>query len=291
MLKYAKTLKQRSADPLVGHEHRPGTAAHLMGVDVRINSLGMRDRERDIAKPADTLRILMLGDSVLFGWGVPFEKTIAQRLEAKLQARMRDRRIEVVNAGVGNYNTEMEVRQFLGKADQLTPDIVILNFFINDVEPTPSYDGSGLVGHSYAVVYFGGLWDSLSRLALGRADWRKYYSSLYEPGNAPALQRAADAIRALAAYGLSRQVRIVVASYPELRETDPYPFEIARRWIAGIAKSLDLDYVDLLDSVRRQPPESLWVTKPDPHPNALAAELFATAIADHLLSTLSSEAR
>ena len=31
MWKYARDVKQRSADPLIGHEHRPFAQAHLMG--------------------------------------------------------------------------------------------------------------------------------------------------------------------------------------------------------------------------------------------------------------------
>ena len=39
MWKYAHRIKQRSANPLIGHEHRPYAHAHLMGVDVATNSL------------------------------------------------------------------------------------------------------------------------------------------------------------------------------------------------------------------------------------------------------------
>ena len=38
MWKYAKLMKQVSDDPNIGHEHRPNTDAHLMGVDVATNS-------------------------------------------------------------------------------------------------------------------------------------------------------------------------------------------------------------------------------------------------------------
>ena len=45
MWKYARDLKEVAPDPLVGHRHRPGRRARLMGVEVAINSNGLRDRE------------------------------------------------------------------------------------------------------------------------------------------------------------------------------------------------------------------------------------------------------
>ena len=61
MWKYAKLMKQVSDDPNIGHEHRPNTDAHLMGVDVATNSAKLRDREFTQHKPASSIRILMLG--------------------------------------------------------------------------------------------------------------------------------------------------------------------------------------------------------------------------------------
>ena len=45
MWKYARDVKQISADPLIAHEHAPDRRARLMGVDFRTNSKGLRDRE------------------------------------------------------------------------------------------------------------------------------------------------------------------------------------------------------------------------------------------------------
>src|SRR3989442_796166 len=60
MWKYAHVLKRVSNDPEQVFTHAPGARAHLMGVDVRINSHGLRGREIDYSKPPGTRRILML---------------------------------------------------------------------------------------------------------------------------------------------------------------------------------------------------------------------------------------
>src|SRR5262245_37238033 len=81
MWKYARDLKQISSNPLIGHEHRPNAQARLMGVDVTINSKGLRDREIPQDRTGTTPRILMLGDSFTEGWGVPLDQTFAKRVE------------------------------------------------------------------------------------------------------------------------------------------------------------------------------------------------------------------
>src|SRR6266404_8721279 len=81
MWKYARDIKRISADPLIGHEHTPGSHSFLMGTDVTINSQGLRDREIPLERTPGTERIMMLGDSFVLGWGVPLEETISKRLE------------------------------------------------------------------------------------------------------------------------------------------------------------------------------------------------------------------
>ena len=138
MWKYAINLKQISKNPEIGHQHLPNKKIKLMGVDVETNNFGLRDDWIDKYPQEDVIRILMLGDSVTFGWGVESDKTISKRLENSLSLKL-NRKVEVINAGVGNYNTSMQVEWFETVGLLFNPDIVLLNFFINDAEPTPAY--------------------------------------------------------------------------------------------------------------------------------------------------------
>jgi hypothetical protein len=137
MWKYAKDIKRVSANPEIAHEHTPGTSGFFMGVPVAINSLGLRDREYSLKKPPGSVRVLMLGDSLTFGWGVKVENTPTKILEEMLNRDGSGRTYEIINSGVGNYNTRMEVAYFLDRGHLLKPDVVVLNYFINDAEPTP----------------------------------------------------------------------------------------------------------------------------------------------------------
>ena len=87
---------------------------------------GLRDRGFDYEKPEGVTRILMLGDSVTYGWGVAVEHTAAKRLARPLNASANGR-FEVVNAGVGNDNTAMEMAWFLNEGVRYDPDLVVLD--------------------------------------------------------------------------------------------------------------------------------------------------------------------
>ena len=80
MWKYARDVKQISADPLIAHQHAPDRRAQLMGVDFQTNSKGLRDREFSYDRVPGKLRILMLGNSLAVGWGVTLEETFAKRM-------------------------------------------------------------------------------------------------------------------------------------------------------------------------------------------------------------------
>ena len=108
MWRYANQLKVWGETPGIRFEHRRSAEARLMGVDVHINRFGMRDKERDLLKPTGVRRIAVLGDSITFGWGVPQEETYPALLEKRLNEQSpagEKGSFEVLNFGVGNYNT------------------------------------------------------------------------------------------------------------------------------------------------------------------------------------------
>ena len=278
MWKYAQALKRPAVDPLAGHEHIPQSSAHLMGVDVAINGFGYRDDLQTLDKPGDVRRVLMLGDSLTFGWGVAQEDTPSELLQALLNQANDGWRYEVVNMGIGNANTDMQVRAMDLAGWQFDPDVIVLNYFINDAEPTPERAGGLLSEFSYAYVYFGGRLDTLRRQAGNVPDWRAYYSGLYRD-NAKGWQTAVEAMRRLSSEAEGRDVPLVIANYPELHALAPYPFDGINQALATVVMDLRRDFVDLTPAVAGEIPENLWVHPQDAHPNAVANGKFAAALA------------
>ncbi len=285
MWKYARDIKRVSDVPAIGHEHRPDTAGTYMGVPVTINSFGLRDGEYEQQdKPAGAVRTLMLGDSLTFGWGVRIEDTPSKMLEGLLNQPTAPRRFEVINSGVGNYNTQMEVAYFLTKGYKLKPDVVVLNYFINDAEPTPQRKRSWLAGHSQAYVVISSAIDKASRLFFGKSDWQSYYRDLYGDGQ-PGWVGAKAAMEKLATYCKDNDIALLVVNYPELHQLKDYPFPEVTAAVANVAKSENLPFLDLEPTVADLVPETLWVSPTDAHPNKIANERFAKAIQEKLLAS------
>ena len=282
MWKYAKLLKQVSDDPNIGHEHRPNTDARLMGVDVATNSAKLRDREFPLEKPPGSIRILMLGDSITLGWGIEAVDSVAKQLESEFRSRFPERKIDVINAGVGNYNTAMEVSWFLSKGVAYEPDMVVLNYFVNDAELTPTRRGGVLRESSAAYVFLASRFDAVQR-RYGGGDWLNYYRALYA-SDAPGWAATQARIRELARVCQERNIKLAIASYPELHELTPYPLATVNDALAVLAQDLGVLFVDLLPSVAGEIPRALWVTPDDAHPNAVANRKYTKLLADEIAS-------
>ncbi len=124
-------------DQEAGWSLQPGAAGRWFNppyeydVDVVINSQGLRDVERaGYDKPAETFRILLLGDSYVEGLRVPLEQTFGKVLEAELNASApAGQRYEVVNAGVSGWGTDQQLLWLRSEGAKYQPDLVLLSFF------------------------------------------------------------------------------------------------------------------------------------------------------------------
>lgn len=103
---------------------------------VRTNQAGFRDRDHTLAKPADTLRIVVLGDSYVEAAQVDQSETFWAVLESELQRcpTWRGRTVEVLAFGVSGWGTAQELLALRHYALAYQPDLVLLAFLSgNDV--------------------------------------------------------------------------------------------------------------------------------------------------------------
>lgn len=99
---------------------------------VRINSLGLRGREDPRQKPEGFKRVVVLGDSFVFGLGVDEENIFTTHLEKFLNARSSGGRHEVINMGLTGYSTDQESILLEELGLSLFPDVVVLVVCDND---------------------------------------------------------------------------------------------------------------------------------------------------------------
>lgn len=127
------------ADELAGLRLRAGAEGWYRSEGeayVRINSQGWRDAERALARPPDTVRVAVLGDSFTEALQVPLEKTFPARLERELNAcrPFGERQVEVLNFGVSSYGTAQQLLTLRHRVWEYDPQVVLLAFLpLNDV--------------------------------------------------------------------------------------------------------------------------------------------------------------
>lgn len=98
----------------------------------QINSQGFRaNQDYSYSKPANTLRVLSLGDSFTMGFEVQQQETFSEVLEKKLQAKGIP--AQVINAGVSGFSTAEELVFLEQEGLKYHPDVVVLGFFENDL--------------------------------------------------------------------------------------------------------------------------------------------------------------
>jgi len=252
--------------PVYGWTPRPSFRYTLAGSETTINRLGYRGREVAAARTPGRTRVVMLGDSITFGYGVRDGETFSAVLEAL------DPRREVVNLGVQGYGTDQELLKLEREGLAYAPDVVVLNVCLaNDlldnaaaksiydgVYPKPYFrleDGRLVMeaGHvalspprrlalllSQRSALFNGLLD------LTRVDRARYQRELAgrqeaEPGE-PAFAVTFALVRRMDEEVRARGARFVALLYPSLRDFIR-PSRRARRFL----EAPELRGVDVVD--------------------------------------------
>lgn len=119
---------------MLGWTSRPDVVKHHRSrsgefdVTYRINALGYRGPDYPQEKSPGQYRILVLGDSVGFGWGVAEQETFAGILDRELAD------VEVFNLALSGFGMDQSYLRFLHEGMALRPDFVIVQATPNDFE-------------------------------------------------------------------------------------------------------------------------------------------------------------
>ena len=282
MWRYGTLFKQRSSEPEMSHRHIPNQSANLYGVEISINSKGLRDREFEYDKKPGVYRILFLGDSLTLGWGVEFDDLFSKRLEPAL-SNLLGKPTEVINTGVGNYNTEQEWTYYKTEGSKYNSDEVMLLYFINDAEPTPIYSEATLKENSMLLVF---LWSRIKKILVkfGQTkNFLNYYNDLYLD-EAEGWRISRESLIAIRNTVQEKGNRFLVIVCPELRSfRSAYPFRVSHEKIIDFLNNQGIQSIDLLPIFRKKisNEKNVWVSWEDSHPNALGHKVIADGIFEY----------
>jgi lysophospholipase L1-like esterase len=119
-----------------GYALRPNAAGWYRKeneVYIHINSDGLRDREHLKPKPANTIRIAIIGDSYAEALQVPLENAFWQVLQSRMSScNGTPKHIEAINFGVSGYGTSQELITLREHVWDYSPDIVLLAVTTNN---------------------------------------------------------------------------------------------------------------------------------------------------------------
>ncbi len=155
-LKYANKFVINLNSDEIFKNHRKNFSKDIMGVSLRFNSLGFRGEDIGSFKEDNEVRIMVLGSSLVMGWGVKENKTFTKILEKKLNDKnLNNQNINTINAGIMHTNTKFHYHLFNKNYKKINPDILILGYFIDDAKELTKKKTPFIVKHSFlaAIVY------------------------------------------------------------------------------------------------------------------------------------------
>jgi lysophospholipase L1-like esterase len=305
-LALSRALTAETEFPLIASTV-PGLAYRLApnrsGNGIQTDANGFRTRP---AGPARVYySILVLGDSISFGSGVPYKQSYVPTLESRLNAGLEEP-TAVWNAAVPGYNTSQEAAMLEQAAPLIHPDLVMVQFCMNDYLDAPTLtDGGNLdqstsiaeassfspvafLYHSKALVFMKEKFKDIQR---ARPEWFPVWAHyIHYISRKPGWQRAKQALVQIQESSKRIHARLIVVIFPveqQLRIED----RTAQDDLVRFNEAHGIDTLDLYDSFRAHWKERLYVDYWDQvkqvdklHPNARGHALAAQQITDYILA-------
>ncbi|MGI9324180.1 MAG: SGNH/GDSL hydrolase family protein [Pseudomonadales bacterium] len=285
-------------NPKIIFELIPGLSGEFRGHRLTINDRGFRSAPvPSSAKSQRHLRIVGVGDSVMFGWGVADGKNYVDQLGNRLVEALPGTTVDWINSAVPGYNTVNEIETLKEKLLVYDPDLVIVGYVNNDLFVP------GFIRESRP--YF-----SLRQSFLAR--WvRHTIDGLHLPDNE--LRRPPDDFRHRSFAG---EEQLIPEAYREVIGIDAFSTAIAELGalahsqgfayllvghygfsgqVEAVLESLNAPRLDAYPMVQRWLKDHgaveysgspLTVSQKDSHPSALMHELLAELLADRVLHSL-----
>lgn len=248
----------------------------------KLNTLGHRDKEFSIETPDNTYRILTIGDSLTWGEGIQDINAIyTEILEKKLNTWSTDTRYEVLNVSEKGWNVQQYLDALKEKGLSYHPDLVILGFYLNDIEANKDNRPKGpflssqvhwlLSRISYVYWY---THSAVSGLFFDE-EWIDYYLS-YLDVHSPDWKRFATIWKEILSTCKNNHIETIVAILPNpLMLSDAHPFMDTYRNVETLSVQEGALVLNLFPAIKGMNPKELRVGATDNHPSQKAHMIFA----------------
>ncbi len=258
-------------------------------------------------KPMGKIRLIAIGDSFTYCHGLKAGHPWPAQLEKLLNAGGGDR-FEVLNYGVSGADLIWIANLFHERLLALRPDAVIYGWYLNDpvrsAELTETYrklteeesnDTIGLADRYMSLGWqrvsgpqrWSAIYDLASEVLDGLGavnDNEQWLRDMYGPTNAKGWAKSQELLARMAEACRAKGVVMHLVIWPMLfADLGPdYPLVDAHEAITEACRKAGIACVDLRESLKTHPTESLILLRRDPHPSRLACRVAAETLRDHL---------
>lgn len=236
-------------------------------------------------KRPDVFRVMVVGDSLTYGYGVSEQDTFSALLQKWLSDKYR---VEVLNLGVSGYQSEdvlHVVRTFIPK---LQPDLVLYAVCLNDFLPSGAGDYNGnqyafplpsrvknfLIAHTRTGAFLNDKYDAALRGLHLRRDFYDDILAGFGDYQRRFARDVAAMNRTITTVGLPPLVALVVNQYPALNGPVHKITEVAENAL----RKAGADVISTDDFFNRYNNYAMNVSAWEGHPNEVAHYIWANMI-------------
>ena len=268
-----RALKAEKGSPLIlssvpglGYQLAPNARG-----DIQTDARGLRLRAPDATPVRNS--ILLIGDSVSYGMGVSYEQSFVPILEARLTQDLGES-TAVWNAAVPGYNTTQEAIQLEQMAPVTKPNLVLVQFCMNDYQDAPALNAQGWLeivqdqsaasGFSIPSLLYGSralifLKEELRDLEQLHPEWFPVWAHyIHYVQNKPGWARAEAALLRIGETARQFNARVLVVVFPveqQLRIGD----RAAQDHLIRFTEAHGIPVLDLYDSFLAHWREGLYI--------------------------------
>lgn len=255
----------------------------------RTNAHGLRDRDH-AAKPPGTKRVLVIGDSYTWGYAVAEDEAYPQVASRMLHDRQPSA-IDVINAGVPDYNSRQERELLATLLPIYQPDAVVLGYVVNDAEPPTAMPVPPEDTYRHAYSWFiSDFADHFNRHVLRR----RVLPSTRDTGDTTYLdgfqewsikwRDSREAIRGMRDLAAASGIPFVILILPDVTQhlDDGYAWRPIHDAVTRWGRELNVPTYDLLPAFQGRDHVALMVPW-DGHPNAIAHQEIAAFLVARIL--------
>jgi len=252
------------------------------------NSFGYRDIQWTEQMVADKTKIMIVGDSFVYGDGI---EDVRDRFSDRLGQKLGSDHV-IFNLGRGGTNTKHHIEAMVQYP--YSPDILILSYFLNDIQgaalehqwtlrpknPEVIPWAAPLVNNSYALNFL--YWRLYALLQVRQPDltW-DWYLQLYNDPDSWWVYR--QQLLSICEGAKAEGIPLVVIVFPSMNHVAES--QVINERIISLFQEKGVPVLDVADFITGIPTEALVASPMDAHPSELVHQL----VADHLYELLVTE--